>query len=37
MGEEDDPAIANELMEIDGTLGGLGVEVGHNGAQAQAR
>lgn len=36
VGEEDDPVVANELMEVNGTLGGLGLEVGGNGAQTEA-
>lgn len=35
--EEDDPAVANVLMEVNGTLGGVGLEVGGNSAQAKAR
>lgn len=35
MREEDDPFIANEVVEVDGTLGGLSIEVRCNGAQAQ--
>ena len=34
--EEDDPAVADELMEVDGAGGGVGLEVGGNGAQAEA-
>lgn len=34
--EEDGPLGANELVEVDGTIGGLGIEVGGNGAQAEA-
>lgn len=36
VGEEDDPAVANELMEVNGTLGGVGLKVGGDGAQAEA-
>ena len=35
VGEEDHPFIANELVEVDGALGGLGLEVGGNGTQAE--
>lgn len=35
MREQDDPVVANELMKVNGTLGGLSLEVGGNGAQAQ--
>jgi len=34
--EEDDPLVADELMEINGTFGGLGLEVGRDRAQAEA-
>lgn len=33
--EEDDPVVANELVEVDGTLGGLGLEVGSSAAQTK--
>lgn len=36
VGEEDDPAVANELVEVNGTLGGVSLEVGGNRAQAEA-
>lgn len=36
VGEEDGPLVTNELVEVDGTVGGLGVEVRGNGAQAEA-
>jgi hypothetical protein len=36
VGEENDPGVANELVEINGTLGGLGLEVGRDAAQAEA-
>jgi hypothetical protein len=36
VGEEDDPVIANELMEVNGTVGGLGLEVRGSGTQTQA-
>lgn len=32
--EEDNPLVANPLVEVDGALGGLGLEVGGNCAQA---
>lgn len=35
VGEEDDPVVADELVEVDGTLGGFGLEVGGDGAQAE--
>jgi hypothetical protein len=35
VGEEDDPVVTNEVMEVDGTLGGLSVEVGSNATQAE--
>lgn len=28
VGEEDDPPVADELMEVNGALGGIGLEVG---------
>ena len=34
--EEHDPAVADELVEIDGSLRGLGLEVGRLAAQAEA-
>ncbi len=34
--EKDGPLVADELMEVDGTRGGVGLEVGGNGAQAEA-
>ena len=36
MGEQDDPFIADEVMEVDGTLSSVGVEVGSNATQAQS-
>lgn len=36
VGEENDPVVANELVEVDGTSGGVGLEVGGSGAQAEA-
>ena len=35
MGEEDDPAIADEVVEVDGPGGGVGLEVGRDGAEAK--
>lgn len=37
VGEEDDPVVTDELVEVDVTGGGLGLEVGGDGAQAEAR
>lgn len=34
VGEEDDPAVADELVEVNLALGGLGLEVGGLGAEA---
>lgn len=34
--EKDNPAVANELMKVDGTSGGLSIEVGGNGTQTKA-
>lgn len=34
--EEDGPLGADELVEVDGTVGGLSIEVGGNGAQTEA-
>lgn len=33
--EEDDPVVADELVEVDRAGGGLGVEVGGNAAEAK--
>lgn len=33
--EEDGPAVANVVVEVDGTVGGLGIEVGGSRAQAK--
>jgi hypothetical protein len=33
--EEDDPVISNELMEVNGALGGVGLEVGGNAAETE--
>lgn len=35
VGEEDDPAVANELVEVNLALGGVGLEVGGLGAEAE--
>ena len=35
VGEEDDPVVANEVVEVDLALGGLGLEVGGNGAETK--
>lgn len=35
VGEEDDPAVANELVEVNGTTGGLSLEVGRDAAEAE--
>lgn len=35
VGEEDDPVVTDELVEVDGASGGLGLEVGGNGTQAE--
>ena len=36
VGEQDDPVVADELVEVDGALGGLGLEVGGGRAQTEA-
>jgi hypothetical protein len=33
--EEDDPAVANELVKVNGTLGGLSLEVRGSRAQTE--
>merc|ERR1712080_416227 len=33
--EEDDPVVADELVEVDGATGGLGLEVRRDGAEAE--
>lgn len=33
--EQDDPVVADELVEVDGAVGGLGIEVGGDAAQAE--
>jgi hypothetical protein len=35
VGEEDDPVVANELVEVNGTTGGLSLEVRRGGAEAE--
>lgn len=35
MREENDPVVANELVEVNGTLGSLGLEVRGSAAQAK--
>jgi len=35
VGEENDPVVANELVEVNGALGGLGLEVGGSAAQTK--
>lgn len=37
MGEEDNPAVTNILVQVDGALGGVGLKVGGDGTQAEAR
>ena len=34
--EEHDPGVADELVKVDGAVGRFGLEVGGNGAQADA-
>jgi hypothetical protein len=34
--EKDDPVVANELVEVDGTGGGLSIKVRGNRAQTEA-
>jgi hypothetical protein len=36
VGEEDDPVVADELMEVNRARGGVGLEVGGGSAQAEA-
>lgn len=36
VGEKDNPVVADELVEVDRTLGGLGFEVWGNGSQSKA-
>jgi hypothetical protein len=35
VGEQDDPVVANELVEVNGTTGGLSLEVRRCGAEAE--
>lgn len=35
VGEEDDPVVADELVEVNGALCGLGLEVGGSGAETE--
>lgn len=35
VGEEDGPLVTNELVEVDGTVGGVGIEVGGSRAQTE--
>ena len=35
VGEEDDPVVTDELMEVDRAVGGVGLEVGGNSAQTE--
>lgn len=35
MGEEDNPFVADELVEVDWAGGGLGLEVGSNGSETE--
>lgn len=35
MGEQDSPAVANEVVERDRAVGGVGLEVGGNGAETE--
>lgn len=35
VGEEDDPVVADEVVEVDVAAGGLGLEVGGDGAEAE--
>lgn len=36
MGEEDNPVVTDEVVELDGALGGLGLEVGGDGTKTEA-
>lgn len=36
VGEEDDPVVADELVEVDRAFGGVGLEVGRDGTEAEA-
>jgi len=35
VGEEDDPSVTNEVVEIDGALGGVGLEVWGDGTETE--
>lgn len=35
VGEQDDPAVANELVEVNRTVGGFGLEVGGDAAETE--
>ena len=35
VGEEDDPVVADEVVEVDGAGGGVGLEVGRDRAEAE--
>lgn len=35
MGEEDGPAVANEVVELDGTVGAVSLEVRGSGAETK--
>ena len=35
--EEDDPVVTDELVEVDGALGSIGLEVGGDAAQAETK
>ena len=37
VGEQDNPVVANELVEVNGALSGLSLEIGCDGSQAEAR
>lgn len=37
VGEENDPVVTNVLVQVDGTLCSVGLEVGGNSAQAETR
>jgi hypothetical protein len=36
MGEKDDPVVTDELVEVDGAVGSLSLEVGGNSSQTKA-
>lgn len=37
VGEEDSPLVTDKVMEVNGTVGGIGIEVRGNGAQTKTR